>query len=75
MYLDRSYDAYVVMYHDQGHVPAKLLGFDRTVAATIGTPIRFASVGHGSALAIAGTGRADPSALIAAILGVSGGGS
>jgi 4-hydroxythreonine-4-phosphate dehydrogenase len=73
MYLDKGYDAYVAMYHDQGHVPAKLLAFDRTVAVTIGTPIRFASVGHGSALDIAGKGVADPSALIAAILALCAG--
>jgi len=48
--LDRTYDAYVVMFHDQGHIPAKLTGFDAISAFAIGTPIRFASVGHGSAL-------------------------
>lgn len=64
MYLDRSYDAYVVMVHDQGHIPAKLLGFDATAAFTIGTPVFFATVAHGSAADIAGRGIADPSAMI-----------
>ena len=64
MYLDRSFDAYVVMTHDQGHIPAKLLGFDSTAAFTIGTPIFFATVAHGSAADIAGKGVADPGAMI-----------
>ena len=64
MYLDDSYDAYVVMYHDQGHIPAKLVGFTGTAAFTIGTPVLFSSVAHGSALDIAGQGKADPGALI-----------
>jgi 4-phospho-D-threonate 3-dehydrogenase / 4-phospho-D-erythronate 3-dehydrogenase len=63
MYLDRSYDAYVVMTHDQGHIPAKLLGFDSTAAFTIGTPVFFATVAHGSAADIAGKGVADPGAM------------
>lgn len=64
MYLDRSYDAYVAMVHDQGHIPAKLLGFDSTAAFTIGTPVFFATVAHGSAADIAGKGVADPGAMI-----------
>lgn len=64
MYLDESYDAYAVMYHDQGHIPAKLLGFTGTAAFAVGTPILFSSVAHGSALDIAGKGKADPAALI-----------
>jgi 4-hydroxythreonine-4-phosphate dehydrogenase len=63
MYLDAGYDAYVVMYHDQGHIPAKLVGFTGTAAFTIGTPVLFSSVAHGSALDIAGQGKADPGAL------------
>jgi 4-hydroxy-L-threonine phosphate dehydrogenase PdxA len=70
--LDRTYDAYVVMFHDQGHIPAKLTGFDAISAFAIGTPIRFASVGHGSALDIAGQGIADPSSLIRTIERISG---
>lgn len=72
MYLDESYDAYAVMYHDQGHIPAKLLGFNGTAAFAVGTPILFSSVAHGSALDIAGRGKADPSALIWTLKQISG---
>tara|TARA_E500000331_G_scaffold54458_1_gene47984 strand:- start:3421 stop:4368 length:948 start_codon:yes stop_codon:yes gene_type:complete len=72
MYLDESFDAYAVMFHDQGHIPAKLLGFNGTAAFAIGTPILFSSVAHGSALDIAGRGKADPSALIWTLKQISG---
>jgi len=62
-----GYDAYVVMLHDQGHVAAKLLAPNRAAALTIGTPVLFASVGHGSALDIAGEAKADPAAMVEAI--------
>ena len=62
-----DYDAYVVMLHDQGHVPAKVLAPNRAAALTIGTPVLFSSVGHGSALDIAGQGKADASAMREAI--------
>jgi 4-hydroxythreonine-4-phosphate dehydrogenase len=63
----KGYDAYVVMLHDQGHVAAKLLAPQRVAALTIGTPVLFSSVGHGSALDIAGRGKADPDAMVEAI--------
>jgi 4-hydroxy-L-threonine phosphate dehydrogenase PdxA len=63
----KGYDAYVVMLHDQGHVAAKLLAPRGVAALTIGTPVLFSSVGHGSALDIAGQGRADPGAMVQAI--------
>ena len=63
----KGYDAYVVMLHDQGHVAAKLLAPNGAAALTIGTPVLFSSVGHGSALDIAGTGRADHRAMVEAI--------
>ena len=72
MYLDKNFDAYVVMYHDQGHIPAKLVGFDGTAAFAIGTPLLFSSVAHGSALDIAGRGKANASALIWTITQISG---
>ena len=53
-------DAFVVMLHDQGHIAAKLLAQNAAAALTIGTPILFASVAHGSAHDIAGKGVADP---------------
>ena len=63
----KAYDAYVVMLHDQGHVAAKLLARERIAALTIGTPVLFSSVGHGSALDIAGQGKANPAAMVEAI--------
>ena len=67
-----GYDAYVVMFHDQGHVAAKLLAPNRAAALTIGVPVLFSSVGHGSALDIAGQNRASPAALIEAVRRLAG---
>jgi 4-hydroxythreonine-4-phosphate dehydrogenase len=72
------YDAVVVMYHDQGHIPTKLLGFqydEKTgvwgamagVNVTLGLPIVRASVDHGTAFGKAGEGRANPQSMIEAI--------
>lgn len=52
------YDAIVVMYHDQGHAPMKLLAFDSGVNVTLGLPIIRTSVDHGTAFDIAWTGQA-----------------
>jgi 4-hydroxythreonine-4-phosphate dehydrogenase len=68
MFHKRDCDAHIVMLHDQGHIPAKLLGFERTAALPIGSPILFASVAHGSAHDIAGKGVANPGAMISAIV-------
>jgi 4-hydroxythreonine-4-phosphate dehydrogenase len=62
-----GYDAFVVMYHDQGHIAAKLLATNRTAGLTIGTPVLFSSVAHGSALDIAGRGLANHAAVVEAI--------
>ncbi len=62
-----GFDACVVMTHDQGHVAAKSLAIDRTAGLTIGTPILFSSVAHGSAYDIAGQNKASPRAVIEAI--------
>ena len=62
-----GYDAYLVMYHDQGHIAAKAMARNRTAGLTIGTPVLFSSVAHGSALDIAGKNQADASAMIEAI--------
>ena len=67
-----GYDAFVVMYHDQGHIAAKLRAFDRTAGMTIGTPIVFSSVAHGSALDIAGQNRASHRAMVEAVRRVVG---
>ena len=66
-----GFDAFVVMLHDQGHIAAKLLAQHAAAALTIGTPILFSSVAHGSAHDIAGKGIADPAAMIEAILRLS----
>ena len=65
--LGGAYDAVVAMYHDQGHIALKTVGFDRAVNVTLGLPIVRTSVAHGTAFDIAGKGLADPSSLIAAV--------
>jgi 4-hydroxythreonine-4-phosphate dehydrogenase len=72
MFHKAGYDAFVVMYHDQGHIAAKLRAFDRTAGMTIGTPIVFSSVAHGSALDIAGRNKANPRAMVEAVRRVVG---
>jgi 4-hydroxythreonine-4-phosphate dehydrogenase len=62
-----DFDAVVAMYHDQGHIALKTVGFDRAVNVTLGLPIVRTSVAHGTAFDIAGKGLADPSSLIAAV--------
>jgi 4-hydroxythreonine-4-phosphate dehydrogenase len=62
-----GYDACIVMYHDQGHIAAKAMARNRTAGLTIGTPVLFSSVAHGSALDIAGKNQADASAMLEAI--------
>ena len=60
------YDAVLAMYHDQALPVLKSEAFDRTVNITLGLPFIRTSVDHGTALDLAGTGKADPSSLIAA---------
>ena len=73
-----QYDIVVAMYHDQGHIPLKLNGFDYDhlnnkynsvsgINCTIGLPIVRASVDHGTAFGKAGEGRANEESLIDAI--------
>ena len=61
-----QYDAYLAMYHDQGLPVLKALGFGDAVNVTLGLPFVRTSVDHGTALDLAGTGRADPASMIAA---------
>jgi 4-hydroxythreonine-4-phosphate dehydrogenase len=68
----RDIDAFVAMYHDQGHIPIKLLAGRNSAALSIGAGFVFSSVGHGSAFDIAGRGIADPDALIRSVELVSG---
>jgi 4-hydroxy-L-threonine phosphate dehydrogenase PdxA len=60
-------DGVVAMYHDQGHIPVKLLAGREATALSVGGDILFASVGHGSAHDIAGKGVADPAAILRAL--------
>lgn len=65
--LQGEFDAAVAMYHDQGHVAAKMLGIWRGVNVTLGLPIIRTSVEHGTNFDLAGTGRSDPRSLVEAI--------
>jgi 4-hydroxythreonine-4-phosphate dehydrogenase len=62
-----AFDAIVAMYHDQGHIALKTVGFDRAVNVTLGLPIVRTSVAHGTAFDIAWQGVANPSSLIEAV--------
>lgn len=62
-----DFDGVVAMYHDQGHIPVKLLGMHRAVNITLGLPLVRTSVAHGTAFDIVGTGTADASSMRAAI--------
>ena len=62
-----EFDMVVVQYHDQGHIPIKLMGFEGGVNVTVGLPFFRTSVDHGTAFDIAGTGRADHSSMRTAI--------
>ena len=61
---NRDCDAYIAMFHDQGHIPVKLVAGRHASALSIGSGVLFSSVGHGSAFDIAGQGIADPEAVI-----------
>jgi len=63
----QGYDAALCMYHDQALIPVKALDFDRTVNVTLGLPFVRTSPDHGTALDIAGSGKASPKSLIAAL--------
>jgi 4-hydroxythreonine-4-phosphate dehydrogenase len=63
----REFDLVIALYHDQGHIPLKLIGFDSGVNVTIGLPIVRTSVDHGTAFDIAGRFQANPDSMIKAI--------
>src|SRR5262245_14093981 len=65
--LGGEFDGVVAMYHDQGHIALKLVGFDRAVNVTLGLPIVRTSPSHGTAFDIAWQGRARPEGMIEAI--------
>jgi len=62
-----TYDAALCMYHDQALIPIKTIDFSGGVNVTLGLPFVRTSPDHGTALDIAGTGRADPASLLAAL--------
>lgn len=62
-----EFDLIVAMYHDQGHIPMKLIDFERTVNVSIGIPVIRTSVDHGTAFDIAGSNRADARNMLAAM--------
>jgi len=64
---DRSSDAVIAMYHDQGLIPIKMFDFKEAVNFTLGLPFIRTSVGHGTAYDIAGRGLADPTNLVRAM--------
>jgi 4-hydroxythreonine-4-phosphate dehydrogenase len=64
---ERTFDAVVALYHDQGLIPIKLLDFDQTVNVTLGLNFLRTSPDHGTAYDIAGTGRARPDSFLAAL--------
>ncbi len=63
----KTYDCAICMYHDQALIPVKTLAFDDAVNVTLGLPFIRTSPDHGTAFDIAGTGKANPSSLIAAL--------
>jgi 4-hydroxy-L-threonine phosphate dehydrogenase PdxA len=60
----KDIDGFVAIYHDQGHIPVKLLAGRNASALSVGAGVLFSSVGHGSAFDIAGQNKADPSAVL-----------
>lgn len=62
-----AFDLVVAQYHDQGHIPIKLVAFDTAVNVSLGLPIDRTSVDHGTAFDLAGTGRANHVNMLAAI--------
>jgi 4-phospho-D-threonate 3-dehydrogenase / 4-phospho-D-erythronate 3-dehydrogenase len=63
----RSTDAFICMYHDQGHIPLKALAFDTAVNTTLGLPMIRTSVDHGTACDIAWQGKAKGSSMVEAV--------
>ncbi|MFC2015052.1 4-hydroxythreonine-4-phosphate dehydrogenase PdxA [Chloroflexota bacterium] len=66
--IDKEFDAVLAMYHDQGHIPVKVHGFEKSVSIALGLPFIRTSVDHGTAFDIAGKAIADSQSLEEAIL-------
>lgn len=62
-----EFDLVIALYHDQGHIPLKLMGFDSGVNVTIGLPMVRTSVDHGTAFDIAGMLKANPESMVRAV--------
>ena len=70
--IDGQYDVVVVMYHDQGHIPIKVHGFEESVSVNLGIPFIRTSVDHGTAFDIAGQNKAQSTSMVEAIkLGIA----
>jgi 4-hydroxythreonine-4-phosphate dehydrogenase len=63
----KQFHAVICMYHDQGHIPVKMIAFDSAVNTTLGLPVPRTSVDHGTAFDIAWQGKANPSSLFSAV--------
>jgi len=60
----KQHDLYVAIFHDQGHIPVKLLAPHSASALSIGAQVLLSSVGHGCAMDIAGKNQANPQGLL-----------
>jgi 4-hydroxythreonine-4-phosphate dehydrogenase len=65
--INNEFDAVLAMYHDQGHIPIKVYGFEKSVSIALGLPLVRTSVDHGTAFDIAGKGIANHESLVEAI--------
>ena len=65
--INGNYDVVVVMYHDQGHIPIKVYGFEESVSVNLGIPFIRTSVDHGTAFDIAGMNEAQSTSMVEAI--------
>jgi len=65
--IDGMYDAVLCMYHDQGHIPVKVYGFEESVSVNLGLPLVRTSVDHGTAFDIAGKGVAQATSMVEAM--------
>ena len=63
-----DYDAVLAMYHDQGHIPVKIHGFEESITVNLGLPFIRTSVDHGTAFDIAWQDKADPTSMAAAVI-------
>ena len=65
--IDNKFDAVICMYHDQGHIPVKVYGFEESITVNLGLPLIRTSVDHGTAFDIAWQGIADNTSMVEAI--------